>query len=182
MTKKSKSPKKRPAGRNGPGKSAKAPGRRKLTDRLPALFVVGFLALGLGAMAWNYMAPGDMAGGMGGGASNGEIPVAVTVPELSPVAAEGKKAFDANCASCHGPNAAGTNHGPPFVHTIYNPGHHDNRAFLRAVREGVTQHHWNFGNMPPQPQITDKELIAIVRYVRELQEANGIGYQQHTMQ
>ncbi len=179
MSKQSKSGKKRPVDHGGRGKGAKAAGKRKLTDRLPALFVVAFLVLGLGAMAWNYMG----SNGMSNGASeSGVIPVAVKVPKLSPAAAEGKKAFDANCAACHGMNAAGTNNGPPFVHTIYNPGHHDNRAFLRAVRNGVPQHHWNFGNMPPQPQVTNKDLIGIVRYVRELQKANGINYEKHVMQ
>jgi|GEM_PF-131407 len=182
MTKKSKSGKKRPADHGDRGKGAKTAGRRKLADHLPALFVVAFLVIGLGAMAWNYMGPGGMSNGMSGDASSGAVTVAVKVPKLSPAAAEGKKAFDANCAACHGANGAGTNNGPPFIHTIYNPGHHDNRAFLRAVRNGVPQHHWSFGDMPPQPQVSDKELIAIVRYVRELQEANGIVYQKHIMQ
>jgi hypothetical protein len=35
--------------------------------------------------------------------------------------------------------------------------------------------------MPPQPQVSDDQLAAIVRYVRELQEANGILYRQHIM-
>jgi hypothetical protein len=28
--------------------------------------------------------------------------------------------------------------------------------------------------MPPQPQVEDEEVVKIVRYVRELQRANGI--------
>lgn len=178
MSKQSKSKKKRPPNHGGRGKGAKAADKRKLSDRLPALFVAAVLVLGLGAMAWNYIVPGDISNGA---SDNTAIPVSVKIPKLSPVALEGKKAFDANCAACHGANAAGTNSGPPFINKIYNPGHHDNRAFLRAVRDGVPQHHWNFGNMPPRPEVTDKELIAIVRYVRELQKANGIVYQKHVM-
>jgi len=34
---------------------------------------------------------------------------------------------------------------------------------------------------PPQPQVSDEQLAAVVRYVRELQEANGIFYRPHTM-
>ena len=178
MSKQSKSGKKHPADHGGRGKGAKAADKRKLSDRLPALFVAAVLVLGLGAMAWNYIVPD---GTPGGALNDTVIPVSVKVPKLSPAALEGKKAFDANCAACHGANAAGTKNGPPFINMIYNPGHHDKRAFLRAVRDGVTQHHWNFGNMPPQPQVTDNELIAIVRYVRELQKANGIVYQKHVM-
>jgi hypothetical protein len=36
--------------------------------------------------------------------------------------------------------------------------------------------------MPPQPQVSAADTKAIVSYVRELQVANGIGYQQHRMQ
>ena len=108
--------------------------------------------------------------------------VAVTVPaELSPQAQAGKTAFDANCARCHGTNAAGTDHGPPFVHIIYNPGHHTDQAFFLAAKIGVRSHHWRFGDMPPQPQVSDQQLRDIVAYVRALQEANGIFYQPHQM-
>ena len=43
-----------------------------------------------------------------------------------------------------------------------------------AVQRGARQHHWNFGDMPPQPQVTPEEIRAIIRFVREVQEANGI--------
>lgn len=108
-------------------------------------------------------------------------PAAIELPELSRLALQGKAAFDANCATCHGANAAGTEQGPPFVHDIYNPGHHSDNAFFLAVRQGVRRHHWPFGDMPPQPQVTDQELAAIVRYLRELQAANGIVYRPHNM-
>ena len=108
--------------------------------------------------------------------------VEVIVPiDLSPVARQGKVIFDAVCAECHGTNAAGTDQGPPLVHDIYNPGHHADEAFQRAVRNGVPQHHWRFGDMPPQPQVGDEQLAQIVRYVRELQQANGIRFKPHRM-
>lgn len=107
--------------------------------------------------------------------------VDVKVPELSPLAQRGKAAFDVNCAACHGANAAGTDKGPPLVHNIYHPGHHADGAFFVAAKLGARSHHWPYGDMPPQPQVTDDELAAIVRYVRELQAANGIGEQPHRM-
>jgi len=103
------------------------------------------------------------------------------VTAFSTVAAQGKIAFDANCARCHGGNAIGTTKGPPLLHDIYNPGHHGDEAFFRAAKQGVPQHHWPFGNMPPRPDVSDKQLAAIVRYIRELQEANGIFYRPHKM-
>lgn len=102
-------------------------------------------------------------------------------PKFSELALEGQKAFDANCASCHGRFGIGTDKGPPFIHTTYNPGHHDDGAFFRAVADGVRQHHWRFGDMPAQPKVSPDQVRAIVRYVRELQQANGITYQPHRM-
>lgn len=107
--------------------------------------------------------------------------VDVSVPELSSVAARGKVEFDANCAQCHGKNAAGTGKGPPLIHNVYNPGHHSDQAFLLAAKRGVRQHHWPYGNMPPLPQVSGAEITAIVKYVRELQVANGIIFKPHRM-
>jgi len=107
--------------------------------------------------------------------------VDVSVPELSSVAARGKVEFDANCAQCHGKNAAGTGKGPPLIHNVYNPGHHSDQAFLLAAKRGVRQHHWPYGKMPPQPQVSGAEITAIVKYVRELQVANGITFKPNRM-
>ncbi len=107
--------------------------------------------------------------------------VEVNVPTLSSFAARGKVAFDANCAECHGTNGAGNENGPPLVHDIYNPGHHADVSFVAAAKRGVAQHHWQFGDMPPQPEVSDTELAEIIRYVRELQRSNGIVYRPHRM-
>lgn len=104
-----------------------------------------------------------------------EMPrVVVSVPELSPVAREGRAAFRRSCAGCHGEDGAGGQGGPPLVHPLYRPGHHADVAFTLAVRRGVVAHHWNAGDMPPQRDVAEPELEAIVRYIRELQRANGI--------
>jgi mono/diheme cytochrome c family protein len=107
--------------------------------------------------------------------------VEVAEPELSSLAAAGKVLYEANCAICHGIRASGTDTGPPLVHDIYNPGHHADLAFFSAAKFGVRQHHWRYGNMPPQPQASEHQVKAIVRYVRELQIANGIRYKPHRM-
>ena len=75
---------------------------------------------------------------------------------------------------CHGPNAAGTKLGPPLIHDIYEPGHHSDQAFYLAAATGVRAHHWPYGDMPAQPQVSEAEVGLIIRYIRELQEANGI--------
>ncbi len=106
---------------------------------------------------------------------------ALVVPKLSTGGAIGKTNYDAVCAACHGDNGIGTDQGPPLVHPIYNPGHHADEAFFRAVRGGVRAHHWRFGDMPAQPEVDDRKVAAIVAYVRELQRANGIVRQDHRM-
>lgn len=101
--------------------------------------------------------------------------VNVTVPELTAAAQTGKTAFEANCAACHGANAAGQDGvAPPLVHIIYEPNHHGDASFLLAAKNGVRAHHWRFGNMPPVEGVTDEEIASIITYVRELQRANGI--------
>jgi mono/diheme cytochrome c family protein len=101
-------------------------------------------------------------------------PRRVVVPELTTAAEIGKRAFDVSCARCHGEHAAGTAVGPPLVDRTYRSDHHADITFVFAVQRGVSAHHWRFGDMPPQPTVTDTELAHIIRYVRELQRANGV--------
>lgn len=102
--------------------------------------------------------------------------VEITVPEeLSANAKIGKTGFEAKCAACHGVNAVGqADVAPPLVHKIYEPSHHADEAFQRAVSLGVRQHHWPFGDMPPVEGINRAEAAMIIAYIRELQRANGI--------
>lgn len=133
--------------------------------------VIGAVLLGGGAVAGMKLS----------GGTDQPVTVSVSVPDLSRTARRGETVFDANCAACHGKNASGTDQGPPLVHNIYNPGHHADGAFHVAVTAGVRQHHWPYGNMPRQPQVGAGDVNAIIAYVRELQAANGIVYQQHNM-
>ncbi len=114
------------------------------------------------------------------GPATGSV-VDVKVPELSRQARKGEVVYNSRCSSCHGENGSGSKAGPPLVHDIYNPGHHSDEAFYRAVKMGVKQHHWPYGNMPPRPEVSTKEVTAIIDYMRELQEANGIVYRSHRM-
>ncbi|HCE71851.1 c-type cytochrome [Ruegeria pomeroyi] len=135
---------------------------------------------GLGFLVWNMLAPAPQSHSMTPPDTSAQQPGAplaeVTLPtELSQNARIGQRAFEAKCAVCHGQNAAGQNGvAPPLVHPIYRPGHHADAAFLIAARNGVRAHHWKFGNMPPVEGITDGEVQMITRYIRELQQANGI--------
>lgn len=125
-------------------------------------------ALALGAVVWSgAQAPGQAQG-------VGPLIVEVAEPRLSEQAQAGKTLFDANCASCHGPSGSGSEQGPPLIYRIYHPGHHGDMSFYIAVRKGTRAHHWSFGDMPPQPQVAPGDIPAIIRYIREVQEENGI--------
>lgn len=116
-------------------------------------------------------------------ATEGEIATAsgtglvdITIPETFSANAQiGKRGFEANCAACHGLNAVGKDGvAPPLVHIIYEPSHHGDESFQRAVAIGVRGHHWPFGNMPPVEGLTRGDVTMITAYIRELQQANGI--------
>lgn len=145
-----------------------------MTAQRIALAVALAVAVGIAVLALRPLDPPAPASD--GTAPMGGAIVQVALPAgLSEMAQTGKRAFDATCAACHGADAAGVEAlGPPLVHKIYEPSHHGDAAFLLAVRNGVRAHHWRFGNMPPQPGLTDAEVTAITAYVRELQRANGI--------
>ena len=107
----------------------------------------------------------------GGG---GHATVDVKIPALSAAAKEGQALFSANCAACHGTNGGGTDSGPPLVHIIYEPGHHGDESFQRAVAQGVRAHHWSFGDMQPVAGVNRSDVAKIVSFVREVQRDNGI--------
>ena len=88
------------------------------------------------------------------------------------VAAE--QLFNANCAGCHGRLASGTDVGPPLVHVYYEPSHHADIAFDRAVAFGVRPHHWSYGPMPPVAGLSKDEVARVTAYVRWLQRQGGI--------
>ena len=123
---------------------------------------VGVCVLGLGLLA----------------ACDSTQPTQPTQPTVSSaVPAEfqvGETTFNANCAVCHGKQAAGTDHGPPLVHKVYEPNHHGDPAFQHAAANGVKAHHWEFGNMPKISAVTPADVDQIVKYVRWLQRQAGI--------
>lgn len=107
--------------------------------------------------------------------SKGRALAAVTVPELTGNAVLGRTIFNSSCKTCHGPNGEGqAGVAPPLIHKIYEPNHHGDEAFQRAVAQGVRSHHWRFGNMPPIEGLTRGDVKMILSYIRQLQIANGI--------
>jgi mono/diheme cytochrome c family protein len=101
--------------------------------------------------------------------------VSIQVPPIDGPAAIGQQIFENACAVCHGLNAVGVDGvGPPLIHVIYEPSHHGDESFQRAVALGVRSHHWRFGDMPPVAGLTRGDVSMIIAYIRHIQRANGI--------
>ncbi len=85
----------------------------------------------------------------------------------------GAELYAANCASCHGADLGGTELGPSQLSIVYEPSHHDDASYRSAIANGVGQHHWAFGNMPPVPGLDDTEVDAIISFIRSEQARRG---------
>jgi mono/diheme cytochrome c family protein len=88
-------------------------------------------------------------------------------------AASGKDLYVQKCAECHGANLEGTAKGPSHLSRIYEPSHHSDESFRRAITSGSPQHHWNFGPMKPVTGLSDADITAIIAFVRAQQNERG---------
>ena len=86
----------------------------------------------------------------------------------------GETMYAGSCTTCHGANGTGSTTGPPLVDKIYEPSHHADAAFHRAVQLGVAPHHWWFGAMAPIEGLAPEQVDQIIAYVRWLQRQAGI--------
>ncbi len=101
--------------------------------------------------------------------------VETVMPSLDSRFDKGAKLYAENCAQCHGKTLGGVvGNGPPFIHSYYVSGHHDDDAFYRAVSVGVQAHHWQFGNMPKIESVNRDQAQRIIEYIRAVQLANGL--------
>jgi hypothetical protein len=86
----------------------------------------------------------------------------------------GVQNFQALCSECHGEWAEGSDKGPPLLHPYYKASHHSDDAFYLAASQGVTAHHWRFGNMPPVEAATPQDVQSIILFIRWLQREYGV--------
>lgn len=136
---------------------------------------IAIVVAGLGGLAYWWQGGPQDPPAAGPTTSGGAIVTVALPASLSPNSTVGQTIYTAKCADCHGENAAGRNGAaPPLVHKIYEPSHHGDEAFQRAVAVGVRQHHWSFGDMAPVEGLTRGDAAMVIAYIRELQRANGI--------
>ena len=130
---------------------------------------------GAAVAAFTILRPGSIEEAAPQEPLEGDAMVAIQMPPIEGNAAIGQRVFEVSCASCHGVNAVGVEGaGPPLIHKIYEPSHHADEAFQRAVSQGVRSHHWQFGDMPPVEGLTRGDVAMVIAYIREIQRANGI--------
>ena len=89
-------------------------------------------------------------------------------------AAAGQQVFQEHCVGCHGSQLEGSAEGPSLLHPYYKPEHHGDISVYLAVYQGVQQHHWQFGNMPAQKQLTPEDAGHLLSYIRAEQKRAGL--------
>jgi mono/diheme cytochrome c family protein len=102
------------------------------------------------------------------GATEFNIPV-----QPAALVSEGADLYQASCASCHGSDLRGTDLGPSQLSVVYQPGHHPDQAYALAAFNGVSAHHWQFGDMPPISGLSQVDMDRIVAFIREMQRTQG---------
>lgn len=91
-----------------------------------------------------------------------------------PSISQGKTSYQSSCIGCHGASLLGTKQGPPLLDVTYKPSHHADLAFYYAIRSGVKQHHWHFGDMPIITGLSAEKVSDIIAYVRQQQKISNI--------
>jgi len=94
--------------------------------------------------------------------------------DYRPDIVQGENYYQASCARCHGGHLKGSVEGPPLLNATYAPSHHADLAFYHAVKNGVKQHHWDFGDMPMLTGLNPEQVSDIISYVRRNQQLAGI--------
>lgn len=97
------------------------------------------------------------------------------IPALSPAAEAGRIAFVERCAACHGRHGEGSAAGPTLLHPDYAPLARTDAHFRNAIRRGQPAWRWSHGDMPAIAGVGDAEIGTLIRFIREMQRANGIG-------
>lgn len=119
-------------------------------------------------------APASDAGAGADSGSTAQLDYSLPPEDFAADPEAGRSLFRANCMQCHGEDARGTDQGPPLIHRIYEPSHHPDITFHRAVALGVHQHHWDFGDMPPVAGVSGEDTAHIIAWIRQEQRAVGI--------
>ncbi len=101
---------------------------------------------------------------------HGPMPKARIPFVMSGDARAGSKIYNSECAVCHGRLLEGTHKGPSML--AYESAFHPDPDFVAAIKSGVKQHHWSFGDMQPIKSLTDDDIRRVIIYIRKVQAYN----------
>ena len=93
---------------------------------------------------------------------------------FKPSISQGKSDYQSYCMKCHGKKILGTAIGPSLLDDVYKPSHHADLSFYFAVKNGVRQHHWKFGDMPTIAGLAPQRVGDIISYIRWMQKTNKL--------
>lgn len=147
----------------------------RLTDLLVPIAIAGALLSGCGEApesSGEVVTP--IAGAQPPPAAPAQLEFRIPPADFPADPVRGRALFNTHCLHCHGTEARGSDQGPPLIHRIYEPSHHSDLAFYRAIALGVHQHHWEFGDMAPVPGLDGEDAAHIIAWVRAEQRAVGI--------
>ncbi len=95
-------------------------------------------------------------------------------PPDAQAVASGATLYEQSCASCHGSDLRGTDKGPPHLSEVYASDHHSDDSFRSAITNGAPSHHWDFGDMPPVPDLSAEDIDDILAFVRQQQATHEL--------
>lgn len=97
------------------------------------------------------------------------------IPVLSAQAQHGRDVINAKCSECHGVDGTGgSRKGPPILHSQYRREIFPDYQFKRAMFEGKREKNWRFGAMSPVEGLSEADADAVIAFVREIQDFNGV--------
>lgn len=88
--------------------------------------------------------------------------------KFSQLAVAGMRLYVSHCEDCHGRNGVGTEKGPSLHYEIYHAPNLGQVAFHTAVKHGVQESRWEYGDMP-KSNLSFNEIEQVARYVRDVQ-------------
>ena len=86
----------------------------------------------------------------------------------------GEAIYQANCSACHGDDLRGASTGPSLLYDIYGPDELADEEIAAAIREGVEEQRWDFGDMPANGALGDSQIDQIIDHIRTVQSTEGL--------
>ena len=86
----------------------------------------------------------------------------------------GEAIYRANCSACHGDDLRGASTGPSLLYDIYGPDQLTDAGITDAIRNGVEEQRWNFGEMPANGALGDSQIDQIIAHIRSVQSTEGL--------